>query len=99
MTDKNRIDFGTVGLGMGEEIVFTPTGFTCMVGSGIGIPGNGGSLVKVLEKRGERWSIRAMTRQLLGDELASDLDPWALWEHQGETLRSRYERHMKSRQS
>jgi len=90
MTDPGRIDFGTVGLPGGTEIVFTQTGETHCVGSGIGVPGNGGSLIRVTGDNSEYTTILGMTRRLLGGEFSGD--PWALWEYGGETLRDRYKR-------
>lgn len=92
MTDKNRIDFETLRLPIGEEIVFRPTGDVRRVGSGCGVPGNGGSLIRALDITEGAWSIRYMTRVMLGDDYRPDIDPWSLWEYNGETLMDRFNR-------
>lgn len=84
--------FRTLRLPIGEEIVFRPTGDVRRVGSGCGVPGNGGTLIRVPDIANESWGIRYMTRVMLGDDYRPDIDPWSLWEYNGETLRERFER-------
>ncbi len=89
------IDFGTLGLKIGDEISFKPTGEIFHVGSGNGTPGNGGTLIRLTvpdSKSGcSLFSIRAMTRSLRDGDLPYDLDVYQLWTYQGKTLLEIYE--------
>ena len=90
---KNRIDFGDIGIKIGDEIVFRmqPT-LPFVVASGNGTPGNGGTLVKYSAPNTPRaaFSLRAITRQLLGSAFSHDSDIYELWSYRGRTLRSLY---------
>ena len=84
-----EIHFGTLGIPMREGITFTKTGAQYIIGSGRGKPNNGGTLVVV---PGEGlWSLRALTRRLMGEEFNETGDVWSLWDHKGESLRSIFE--------
>jgi len=92
---RQDIHFGTLRIPMREMITFTKTGAAYMVASGTGRPENGGSLLAV---PGEGlFSIRYLTRRLMGQEFDEDGDVWALWEYKGETLRNIFERYFPPR--
>jgi hypothetical protein len=88
---RREIHFGTLRIPMCEMITFTGTGAHYMVASGTGRPENGGVLLAV---PGEGlFSIRLLTRRLMGKEFDEDGDVWALWEYKGETLRNIFGRY------
>ncbi|MBS3810108.1 MAG: hypothetical protein KGY38_08145 [Desulfobacterales bacterium] len=89
------IDFGDIGLKIGDEIVFKENKQVLVVGSGRGIPGNGGSLVHYPCCPGNLFTLRLMTKSLLGQKYAQEIDIWQLWEYQDKTLRDRYITHYK----
>lgn len=97
MTQK--IDFGDVGVKIGDEIVLTQRpDVEIVVGSGAGVPGNGGTLVYYKDRRTEGlFSITLMTKKLLGDEFPPDADIFSLWTYNGRTLRELYNEQSASR--
>ena len=89
-TGTRYIDFGTLGLKIGDEICFKPTGEMFHVGSGNGTPGNGGTIIHASEpdsKGCSKFSIRALTRLLRNGNLPYELDVYALWTYRGKTFR------------
>ena len=91
MSSTVELEFGVLGLRIGDEIVFAPTGTVCTVCSGAGVPGNGGTLVAIAEQSGGLYSLRAASRLLLGDSLEPTVDIWSLWTHEGCSLRRIHE--------
>lgn len=88
----NNIHFGTIGLKIGDKITFRDDNDVFVVSSGNGTPDNGGSLVSYEDGREEGlFSLRFMTRMLLGDEFSDQTDIWNYWKHQGRTLREIFE--------
>jgi len=88
---RREIHFGTLRIPMREMVTFIRTGAQYMVASGSGRPEAGGSLLAV---PGEGlFSIQSLTRRLMAQEFDEDGDVWALWEYNGETLRSIFERY------
>jgi hypothetical protein len=88
-----RIDFGDVGLKIGDTINFVEKPeIIFIVGSGDGTPGNGGSLIRYKNrKKIGSYSIRYMTKKLLKlENLPEDIDVWEYWTHRGKTLRQIY---------
>ena len=94
-TGTRYIDFGTLGLKIGDEICFKPTGEIFHVGSGNGTPGNGGTLIRLPRPEprsgGSLFSIRALTRLLRDGNLPYELDVYDLWTYKGKTFREIYE--------
>jgi hypothetical protein len=87
---RRMIHFGTLRIPMGEMVTFIKTRENYMVASGSGRPDSGGTLLSV---PGEGlFSIRLLTRRLMGREFDEGGDVWALWEYKGETLRNIYAR-------
>ena len=61
----NKIDFGYIGVKIGDVLEYkNNTDITCIVASGKGIPGNGGTLVKYQGIDGA-CSLRYMTGRIL----------------------------------
>jgi len=89
---NNRIDFGDIGIKIGDEIVFDKQPeIVFVVCSGNGTPGNGGTLIRPKHSTENlNSSIKYITKRLLGDRFTEDLDIFKLWSHKGETLRSIY---------
>jgi hypothetical protein len=76
-----KIDFGVLGLKIGDQISFCQTGEEFVVASGNGTPGNGGTLVlaPMFFPEGP-CSLALLTKRLLGG--APALDVLALWKWQ-----------------
>lgn len=93
---SRHIDFGTLGLKIGDEICFKPTGEIFQVGSGNGTPGNGGTLIRLPRPEPRSgcslFSILALSRLLRGGNLPFDLDVYELWIYEGKTLREIYKK-------
>lgn len=87
---NSKIDFGTIGVKIGDTIIFEHTKTKYIVGSGEGTPGNGGTLI-IWETEGLR-SIKSATRHLMGTEYNEDLDLFSLWTFKGQTLRDLYKK-------
>jgi hypothetical protein len=93
-TGTRYIDFGTLGLKIGDEVCFKPTGEIFHVGSGDGTPGNGGTIIQTSEPDSNGcslFSIRAMTSRLRDGNLPYELDVYQLWTYRGKTFREIYE--------
>ena len=85
-----ELDFGDIGVKIGDEIVFTKTSQKFIVASGKGIPSNGGTLVGYPDENREYYSLQYMTRRLMQNDFDERLDIWNLWAFEGKTLRSIY---------
>ncbi len=83
-----EIDFGTIGLKIGDEITFRGNKRKFLVSSGNGTPGNGGTLVRY--PNGDLYSLRLITRKLMGDDFKEEMDIFELWICEGKTLRQIY---------
>ena len=91
---QNKIDFGSVGLRIGDEIRFIHSSDErFVVTCGIGIPGDGGTFVKPFKKQEEsvNYSLKGMTKRLLKVSVLPDVDIWQMWEYKGKNLRTIYE--------
>lgn len=85
------IDFGTIGLKIGDKITFNKGNKLFLVASGKGIPGNGGTLVCYPGRYdGNMFTLHCITHRLMGNEYSKAEDIYELWEYRGETLRSIY---------
>jgi len=92
-----KIDFGTIGIKIGDIITFQGNDTLFSVASGRGIPGNGGTLIRYADERIlMSFSIRYLTKRLLGTELPDDIDVFELWSYKGRTLRSIYDENIKN---
>ena len=86
-----KIDFGTIGVKIGDIITFQGNDTLFSVTSGNGTPGNGGTLIGYADYSiVGSFSIRYLTKRLLGVELTDDIDVFELWSYKGRTLRSIY---------
>jgi len=89
---KEKIDFGTIGIKIGDKITFKYTGEVFLVASGNGTPGNGGTMVKYKNINGiGLYSLRLMTRIIMGGIIPEEIDIFSLWTYKGKTLRSLHE--------
>ena len=86
---NDTIDFGTIGLKIGDTIIFEPSKSEYKVGSGTGVPGNGGTLIQW--ETGILRSIKSATGALMGKEFNEDSDLFSLWTFKGRTLRELHE--------
>jgi hypothetical protein len=82
---NDNIDFGTIGVKIGDTIVFEGNKNKYKVGSGAGVPGNGGTLIQWAT--GELRSIKSATRILMGDDFSEESDLFSMWTFKGRTLR------------
>lgn len=82
---NDKIDFGTIGLKIGDIIIFELTKKKYIVSSGNGIPGNGGTLIQ-WGTEGLR-TIKSATRYLMGPEYIEEADLFSMWSYNGRTLR------------
>ena len=90
-----KIDFGTIGIKIGDIITFEPLKKEFKVGSGAGVPGNGGTMIYWREEGNhELASLRYATRFLMKDAFREDADIFKLWTYNGQTLREIHERNM-----
>ncbi len=89
---KAEIDFGDIGLKIGDEIVLDKTGARFMVASGSGEAGNGGTLVSSADHAGELFTLETAARRALGGSLSPEIDLFSLFSRDGQTLRSLYEK-------
>jgi len=87
---NDKIDFGTIGVKIGDMIVFEPQKKEYNVGSGDGTPGNGGTLIQ-WETEGLR-SIKSATRHLMGTDYREEADLFSMWTFNGRTLRDLHEK-------
>ena len=86
-----KIDFGTIGLKIGDEIVFRKDKLKFIVASGDGTPENGGTIVAYPDDNFDQlYSLSYITKKILGNEFDEGKDIFELWEHEGKTLRSIY---------
>ncbi len=83
-----EIDFGTIGLKIGDVITFIRNNQNFIVTT------EGGSSLICYDKENEprtvfwqQYTLKCMTRGLIGDEV-DVVDIFELWEHEGKTLRS-----------
>lgn len=86
---NEKIDFGTIGVKIGDTITFEPCKKEYLVGSGTGVPGNGGTLIQW--ENGELRSIRNATRILMGNDFNEESDLFTMWTFKGHTLRELHE--------
>lgn len=90
---NNKIDFGSIGIKIGDIITYEPLKKEFKVGSGAGVPGNGGTLIYWPEEGNhELASLRYATRYLMKNEFHEDADIFILWTYNGETLRNIHNR-------
>ncbi len=88
-----KTDFGTIGLKIGDEIVFRKDKLKFIVASGDGAPENEGTLVAYPDGNfGHLYSLRYITKKNLGNEFDEGKDIFELWEYEGKTLRSIYKK-------
>jgi len=87
---NDKIDFGTIGVKIGDILVFEHTKRKYIVGSGDGVPGNGGSLIR-WETEGLR-SIKSATRHIMGSMYSEEADLFIMWTFNGRTLRDLHEK-------
>lgn len=85
-----KIDFGTIGVKIDDVIVFEPAKKNYKVGSGAGVPGNGGTFIQW--KPGELWTIKCATRTLMGTGFKEESDLFSMWTFNGRTLRDLHEK-------
>lgn len=89
---NQREHFGMIRLQIGERIKFLNCEDVFIVSSGNGTPDNGGTLVRRQKsrKKNHYFSLRCMTRQMLGcKELPEQTDIWSYWIYEGTTLREK----------
>mgnify|MGYP001337758442 CR=1 FL=1 len=90
-----KTDFGTIGIKIGDIITFEPLKKEFKVGSGDGVPGNGGTMIYWREEGNhELASLRYATRYLMKEAFQEDADIFALWTYNGQTLRDIHKRNM-----
>ena len=90
-----KMDFGTVGIKIGDKVSFKDSDIGFLVASGNGTPGNGGTMVKYEDRREiGGFSLLYMTRRLLGGIIPEKTDIFELWTYKDETLRSIHNRNM-----
>ncbi len=88
---SDMIDFGDVGIKIGDVIVFAATGDKFVVCSGEGVPGNGGTLVKYADSSlSGLHSIRSLARKLMGDSFSEEVDVFEKFRFNSESLRKIY---------
>lgn len=88
-----KIHFGTIGVKIGDEIVFKKNGRVFFVSSGNGTPENGGTLVNDPNKKNSKlYSLLHITKKMMGDEYNEGEDIFSLWTFKGESLRSIFQR-------
>jgi len=88
-----RFHFGLIGLKIGDEITFKKNARKFIVSSGNGTPDNGGTLVCDPENYNDgSYSLRYITRRLLGNEFDESIDIPSMWEYQGCILREMYDK-------
>lgn len=86
---EEKIDFGTVGIKIYDRVTFIETGDVFIVGSGRGVPGNGGTLLGYENNPAKGlFSIRCITKLLQGQRFNNNIDLFELWTYEGRTLRS-----------
>ena len=87
-----KIDFGTIGIKIGDIITFTLNGEKAKVVSGDGTPGNGGNLLNgnVAGYDG-LVSITVATKKLAGSDYTEGMDVFSFWSCKGKTLRELHE--------
>ncbi len=92
ITMDTHIDFGHIGLRIGDAIQFDQRPeIRFIVGSGNGRPGQSGTMVQFKNGRETGYfSLRYMTRKLMGYRFKEDQDIFELWSHRGKTLRAIY---------
>ena len=90
---KNKIDFGTIGIKIGDRITFQNNSQVFLVASG-----NGGTLIKHEKMKGlGLFSLKLITRRLMGGIIPEEVDIFSLWTYKGKTLRSLHERNISNR--
>ena len=89
---ETHIDFGHLGLRVGDALQFDPRpAIRFVVGSGDGTPGKSGTLIQYRDGRETGYfSLRVMTRRLMGHRFKEDQDIFELWSYRGKTLRAIY---------
>ncbi|MBU1053044.1 MAG: hypothetical protein KKC46_04340 [Proteobacteria bacterium] len=88
---KEKIDFGDVGIKIGDLVIFSETGDQFYIGSGKGVLGNGGGLLSYAdESYTGLHSIRLITKRYLGGKFDDNIDEYELFTYEGKTLRQIY---------
>lgn len=83
----HNIHFGTLGLKIGDEITYIKDDTKFIVSSGNGTPENGGTMIRYHgDDSNHHYSLRYMSRRLMGDEFDETKDIFELWAYEGETL-------------
>ena len=90
-----KIDFGTIGIKIGDIITFQPANEKYMVGSGNGTPGNGGTLL-IDPKNKSLSSLLFVTKYLLDEEFNYNIDIFQLWYYKGQSLRALHNYNLKN---
>lgn len=92
---NDEIDFGTIGIKIDDTIIFEPAKVEYKVGSGAGVPGNGGTLIQW--ESGVLRSIKSATRVLMGTDFNEESDLFSLWTFEDHTLRELHEKNQRSK--
>jgi len=92
ITNFIKIDFGIIGLKIGDVIFFKPSNKEFKVGSGNGTPGNGGCLLQWEDQEFQGlMSIRLATKKLINRDSINDTELLRFWTFNGKTLRNLYD--------
>jgi hypothetical protein len=95
-----NIDFGDIGLKIGDVIQFSFNKELYTVASGAGVPGNGGTLVENPDKKeGGLISLRLLTRRKMGIHFDEDMDIFQVYTFKGRPLRTIYQEKIKVNES
>jgi hypothetical protein len=84
----SEINFGSIGLKIGDLITITGNGQEFIVASE-----GGGTLIRYYDDEPrtpflQLFSLRRMTRMLINDEIDHVPDIFELWQHEGRSLRN-----------
>ncbi|MEI6090827.1 MAG: hypothetical protein WCR42_10275 [bacterium] len=90
--NSNRINFSTIGLKIGDEILFENDPKQAFdVGCGDGNPRYRGSQVLYKEDTSGSFSLKLVTRKLMGEKFNDEIDIFEPWTYKGHTLRAIFE--------
>lgn len=84
----DKINFGTIGIKIGDIIFFEYNKKEYTVASGKGLPDNGGTLIQWSNENSQgSMSLTLATKKLLGHEYNEKRDLFSMWTYDGKTLR------------